>query len=92
MSFSDEMYLPATSKWVTGTIRRRPVHCYLYSNALVIISNDKKVGGATRPSSYHMGQGKRQGREERRQQELISDDKSVWNRKWYHVSEGSVVL
>ena len=40
---SDEMYLPATSKRVTGTIRRRPIHCYLYSNALVVISMDKKV-------------------------------------------------
>ncbi len=40
---ADEMYLPGTSKWVTGTIRRRPVHCYLYSNALVVISMDKKV-------------------------------------------------
>ena len=42
---SDEMYLPATSKWVMGTIRRRPVHCYLYSNgnAFVVISMDKNV-------------------------------------------------
>ena len=37
--------IPATSKWVMGTIRRRPVHCYLYSNgnAFVVISMDKNV-------------------------------------------------
>ena len=39
----DEMFQPATSKWVTGTMKRHPVHCYLYSNALVVIPTDKKV-------------------------------------------------
>lgn len=49
---TDEMYLPATSKWVTGTIRRRPVHCYLYSNALVVISTDKKVNTCLKLLKY----------------------------------------
>ena len=38
-----ELFLPASSKWVTGTIKRRPVLCYLYSNAVVVIAKDKKV-------------------------------------------------
>ena len=38
-----EMQLPSSVKRVTGTLKRRPVHCYLYSNALVVISNEKKV-------------------------------------------------
>ena len=39
----DEMFQPAISRWVTGTMKRRPVHCYLYSNALVVVPTDKKV-------------------------------------------------
>ena len=38
-----DLFLPASSKWVTGTIKRRPVLCYLYSNAVVVIAKDKKV-------------------------------------------------
>ena len=43
---SGELFLPASAKWVTGTIKRRPVLCYLYSNALVVIAKDKKVSSA----------------------------------------------
>ena len=45
-----ELFLPASTKWVTGTIKRRPVLCYLYSNALVVIAKDKKVRGMLSPS------------------------------------------
>ena len=37
------MFLPASSKWTTGTIKQRKVHCYLYTNALVVVAGDKKV-------------------------------------------------
>lgn len=38
-----DMYLPASSKRPTGTIKQKKVHCYLFTNSLVVIGGDKKV-------------------------------------------------
>jgi hypothetical protein len=36
-----DMFLPSTTKW--GSSKHRPIHCFLYSNALVVIAPEKKA-------------------------------------------------
>ena len=36
-----DMFLPPSTKW--GSSKHRPIHCFLYSNALVVIAAEKKT-------------------------------------------------
>ena len=36
-----DMFLPPSTKW--GSSKHRPIHCFLYSNALVVIAPEKKT-------------------------------------------------
>lgn len=47
----DETQLPPYSNWIKASIRKRTIHCYLYSKALIMTSFDKKVQNQVLPLS-----------------------------------------
>eukprot|EP00731_Ephydatia_muelleri_P038113 Em0657g5a len=47
----DETQLPAFSTWIKASMKKRTIHCYLYSKALIITSFDKKVQNQVLPLS-----------------------------------------